>query len=206
MEKVLKLIKDDNAIWTSRGHGLIPCPFDISPAEYIKYAEEDAQESTTRGCVNAFSNAKRAMDAQIDLLLIAFVLDKLATRKNWNIPKKLDTLNKLGIVAPRILAKFNKFRNLVEHDFVKPEHDKVEDFIDVVLLFIESTKLHLVDFLEDAQIAVEGKFDYWLDVKINRNDEIVHINYNQVNIELKPTDEYYIEFMKHYVSVAYRHG
>lgn len=205
MDKVLALIKDENAVWGSRGHSLIKCPFDVTPMEYIQYAEEDSLELSAKGCINAFSNAKRAMDSQIDMLLIAFVLNNLAAKKNWNIPRKLEVLNKLGIVAPRILAKFNKFRNLVEHDFVKPEQEKVEDFIDVVLLFIESTKLYLVDFLDDAEIEVEDKFDYWLGVVIDRESEIVNISYSNTKIELKPNNEHYIEFMKYYVAVAYRH-
>lgn len=205
MEKVLKLIKDDQSVWSSRGHGQIDCTFDITPKEYISFAEEDANEKTVRGCVNALSNAKRAMDAQIDLLLIAFLLDEHAKKKNWNIPKKLSVLTELGIVAPRILSKFNRLRNLVEHEFVKPDQGTVEDFIDVVLLFIESTRLHLVDFLDDAQIEAEGVYDYWTDVEVNRKDRVVKIRYGDVHHELKPSDELFVEFMKHYVSLAYKY-
>lgn len=201
----MKLIKDDQAVWSSRGHGQIDCPFDITPKEYINFAEEDSKEKTARGCVNALSNAKRALDSQIDLLLVAFISDDLAKKKNWNIPKKLSVLTELGIVAPRILTKFNRLRNLVEHEFVKPDSDSVEDFIDVVLLFIESTRLHLVDFLDDAQIEAEEIYDYWIDVKVNREERVVNIRYGETHHAISPSDECFLEFMKYYVSLAYKH-
>ena len=43
--------------------------FDINASEFMKYAEMDLDQGTTQGLVNALTNAKRAIDCQIDSVL-----------------------------------------------------------------------------------------------------------------------------------------
>jgi hypothetical protein len=93
--------------------------------------------------VNALSNAKRALECQIDSLMLAFELEELA--RKWNFPKKIEALSKVGIIAPRVLAKINRHRNEMEHAYCCPSLEAVADFVDVAALFLEATRIHIDD-------------------------------------------------------------
>ena len=60
-------------------------------------------------------------------------------KKDWKFPSKMKELNQVGVVAPRILRKINKTRNLLEHEYTLPSKEKVEDAMDVAILFITYT-------------------------------------------------------------------
>lgn len=122
------------------GRDTLELPWEIAPAEYIQFAQQDLDDTGRRGTVNALGNAKRALECQLDSLLLA-----LGLPKGKNVPKKLETLNQIGIIAPRILSKINRHRNEVEHEYVCPNHDTVADFVDVVMLFVEATRVHIED-------------------------------------------------------------
>ncbi|HEV7518281.1 MAG TPA: hypothetical protein VGR07_18440, partial [Thermoanaerobaculia bacterium] len=54
-------------------------------------------------------------------------------------------LHDIAVVAPRVLFKINRHRNEMEHQYICPSHEDVADFVDVVALFIEATKMHIHD-------------------------------------------------------------
>jgi hypothetical protein len=125
--------------------------------------------------VNALSNAKRALDCQVICLLDIFGLLKIAESKRWGFPTKIEALSKIGILAPKILNKINKARNLLEHEFSNPNPDQVNDFIDIVTLFIESTRRYLdnyVNYIETSWIN-----DKLINVEIIDDKIIVEIYY-----------------------------
>ena len=84
--------------------------FEISPLNFLKYAEYDLTAKYDHHLVNSLSNTKRAIDSQLDSLLTGFGLSERA--KKWNFPKKIEFLNNIGVISPRILTKINKKRNL----------------------------------------------------------------------------------------------
>ena len=45
----------------------------------------------------------------------------------------------LGIIAPRILEKINRQRNKLEHDYIQPTKEDVEDALDISVLFLGYT-------------------------------------------------------------------
>jgi hypothetical protein len=121
--------------------------FDISPTQFLKYAETDLNSNVEHKYVNALSNAKRALDGQVTCLLDIFGLLRIAEKKHWGFPAKIESLKKIGILAPRVLNKINKTRNLLEHEFVDPKAEDVNDFIDIVSLFIEGTKGYINKYI-----------------------------------------------------------
>jgi hypothetical protein len=130
--------------------------FEINANEFIKYAELDLQQGTVHGLVNALSNAKRAIDCQIDTILGCF---GLLSRQNY--PQKIEFLRGLGILTPRIVNKVVKARNYLEHEFKKPELEQVEDAVDIANLFISSIRQASHFFNTDFVIntIVDGVLD-----------------------------------------------
>lgn len=111
---------------------------EIKPNGYLEFAREDMGDlDSFRGKVNAYSNAKRALHFQVDLLIDAFGIN---SSNNMSFPRKLELCEKCGIVTPKILKRLNYLRNKIEHDYLVPKAAEVEDAIDVVELFLNSTE------------------------------------------------------------------
>ncbi|WP_460044614.1 hypothetical protein [Pseudomonas sp. S2_H01] len=109
-------------------------PFEVTPHSYLAEAEESLSRLTLGGNREAVSNAKRAIDCQVEA-----VLKTLGLRANGGFPSRLSSIRKIGLVAPRILEKINKLRNSIEHDFTNPTREQAELAVDTALLFVELT-------------------------------------------------------------------
>jgi hypothetical protein len=116
--------------------------FDIMPHDFLNYAESDLslKDNSKGSLVNALSNIKRAMDCQIELIISDYGILKKSKKGRWNFPQKIKFLKERNVIAPRILEKINKTRNMLEHEFKKPNVENVEDALDIVALFIGYTK------------------------------------------------------------------
>jgi len=147
--------------------GKIPIFFEISPHKFIEFANFDLDQSYEHNIVNALSNAKRGLDCQLDLILLVIGYFNYSQSKKWGFPKKIELLNELGILAPRILNKINKQRNLLEHQFVMPKRTEVEDFIDVSMLFLASVEKYTNNFISSI------KFD-------NSSTKMTYLLYNTI--------------------------
>ena len=115
-------------------------PFDFSAKDFLSFAFEDLKNSSHRGIVNTLSNVKRSIDCRIEELLFCYCLQVKSKREHWDIPKKLEILAEIGILAPKILRRISTLRNRLEHQFEKPHLEKVEDAVDVGELFLEATE------------------------------------------------------------------
>jgi len=137
--------------------------FDNSPDEFLKYAEYDLIAEYDHHLVNSLSNTKRSIDSQLDSLLIAFGLSKRS--KNWHFPDKINYLNSIGIISPRILNKINKKRNLLEHEYKNPTKEEAEDALDVAQLFVAYTNKYLFPALKECTLwsEKEGRVTIILD-------------------------------------------
>jgi hypothetical protein len=107
--------------------------FDIEAEEFLRFAEKDLAQGDKHGLVNALSNAKRAIDSQVDKVLGCF---GLLSRRNF--PQKMAMLRDMGIIAPRIVNKVVKARNYLEHEYQAPMQEQVEDALDIARLFVIS--------------------------------------------------------------------
>lgn len=147
---------------------------EIKANEFIKFAELDLQQNTDHGLVNALSNAKRAIDCQVDTILGCF---GLLSRRSF--PQKLEILHEMGIVTPRIVNKVVKARNYLEHEFKKPENEQVEDAVDIATLFVISLEKAIDYFYIDFSIGtrVDGVYDEGFPF----SDKRLVINYDEKN-------------------------
>jgi hypothetical protein len=135
----------------------IPIPDGPSPRSYLDFAVEDLAGSSERSRVNALSNAKRALHFQVELIAGAYGFQRMSKRTSFY--EKLEFCKRCGIVGPRILNKLNKVRNAVEHDYYIPTQAEVEDFVDVVELFLFGTDRFLTRFPADVEIGFDSKVD-----------------------------------------------
>jgi len=151
----------------------IKVPFDLTSKDFLAFAQCDLRGEYGHRLVNGLSNIKRAINCQLDSLLVGFGLFQLSRKGNWGFPYKAEQLNKVGIISPSILRKINQKRNLLEHEYRKPEAEQVEDALDVATLFVTYTNRFLYNALIECEL-----FDQ------DRNDLTVRLSYEQNRIVL----------------------
>jgi hypothetical protein len=128
------------------------------PRTYFEFAVADLEsEDTKRSCVNALSNAKRALHFQIDLIAQAFGIREVASPKKLSFPQKLQFCINCGVIGPRILRKLNRVRNAMEHEYYIPNKEETEDFVDVVELFLTATDRFIYQFPDYIELSVEDE-------------------------------------------------
>ncbi|MBP1139211.1 MULTISPECIES: hypothetical protein [Pseudomonas] len=113
-----------------------------SPVDFLTLAEDDFERGGFGALVNATTNAKRAIVCQLDQLLISFGYPSL----RWNVPKKIERLRALGLLAPSLLRKVVDIRNILEHDYAIPELEKVKETLDIASLFVMSASAAFIPF------------------------------------------------------------
>ncbi|OMF34824.1 MULTISPECIES: hypothetical protein [Paenibacillus] len=207
IQSIIEYLNDSNTQWSSRSNASVELPFEVTPSEYLSFAEKDLELNDVRGHINALSNTKRALDCQIDSILFTFGLYGLAKRKNLNIPRKFNLIKELGIIAPRILSKINSVRNLVEHEYVRPSQEQVEDFYDIIQLFLLSTEKYILYYPDFCQIE-NDKRNEWLDFNYDREAGYIEFVIHQggseeiQTIKVESFDENYIGVYASYIKVA----
>jgi hypothetical protein len=124
----------------TRMAGQMPAPYEtkMTPNAYLEFAILDLAEGSTRGLINAFGNAKRALHLAIDLLLNQYGLF-LHFRKS-NFPEKLRLLDSIGVLPITVMENLNVERNLLEHEYATPPHRRVAEAVDVTRLLMLATE------------------------------------------------------------------
>ena len=140
---------------------LIHIPGKLTPRMYYDFSVADIENGfDDRSRVNGLSNAKRALHFQVELISSAFGIEKLPYKERRNFSNKLQFCRKCGVTGERVLNKLNRIRNLVEHEYHIPTKDELEDFIDIVELFLSATDRFLYSFpvgLELEAFSTENK-------------------------------------------------
>jgi len=127
--------------------------YSIKPTDFIIFAKADSYTPDTRGLVNALSNAKRAIDCQADSFLECIGLqpddidkqlgrDGLASVAFGSTykqgPLKFRLLEAFGVATPAIVRKMRTLRNLLEHEYRRPNRKEVSDAIGIAELFVQA--------------------------------------------------------------------
>ncbi len=151
-EEYLKFMDSwDGRVIDPKGFVQLEYATPVTPKEYLEFADKDLLVNGNHGLVNSLSNAKRAIDCQITNLLSV-----LGLKTSGNIHTKIQRIEDIGILAPRIIKKVNKIRNLLEHEFYKPTNDEAEDAVDIATLFVEATDKVFREFMDSWWVAKDG--------------------------------------------------
>jgi hypothetical protein len=130
------------------GGGSISKVFDIVPRDFLRYAKKDFSEKNEKGLINSLTNAKRAIDCQIDtaLSLYGISFETLPEASNdiikchpdidSSLPFKLKLISALDFAPSSLISKVRGFRNELEHFYKKPNNKEVKDSIELAELFI----------------------------------------------------------------------
>ena len=206
IDEFIEYLDSENSIRVGWGSESIDTSFETMPCEFIKYAEIDLKSNMEHKYINALSNAKRALDCQADRFMKLFGFYEESQNKRWGFPAKVEMIQKFEIITPRVLSKINKKRNLMEHQYIKPQQEQVEDFIDIVNLFLLSTDKYVNNFVKkvDYLNEIDNKYENLAEIQFVINSitsEILISDYsdNLINIKISKNDNRYIDILKRHI-------
>jgi hypothetical protein len=149
IQKVLK-IDFSKTVVIINGTTELSNPFEITPRDFLNFANLDFKESDIRGKINALTNAKRAIDCQIDSSLALFDISfdnipieskkiiELVDFDDNDISYKLKLIRALGFSPNALVSKTRYLRNKLEHYYELPEKSEIKSSIQLAELFIDS--------------------------------------------------------------------
>lgn len=153
----------------------------LEPRDFLNFAIEDSVAlEKERNRVNCLGNCKRAIDAQVDRVIGRLGFRPLARKQRWNIPRKIEFITAIGVVAPRILQHVSNVRNRLEHEFTPPSKQEVEHALDVTTLFVsyaELVKIPGMNWTLASKLSV--RYDY---------DEMVFHFFDKDSSDLQQTE------------------
>jgi hypothetical protein len=77
----------------------------------------------------------------------------------WDVPRKVEKLLAMGLLAPTLLRKIVKMRNTLEHTYQAPSLLDVEEAMDVAALFVMSATALFIPFEDELQFSLYDRVD-----------------------------------------------
>lgn len=141
--------------------------YEVSPITFLKFAYRDLQNYDDYGIVNAITNAKRAIDCEVDKFIncIGYVPKKLpATVREFNkrytqlygniaVKPKFILLRALGIAPITLISQMRDVRNLLEHEYQLSEYSKALEAVEIAELFVGTVDNALNNFRDLIYIS-----------------------------------------------------
>jgi hypothetical protein len=123
--------------------------FDLMPFDYLEFAEQELDRSSTASRINCIGHLKRAVECELDTLLGVLSVAKCVP----NFPRKLEFANDVGIISSRSLGKLNQMRNRMEHEYAVPEVAELEMYFDLANGFVHTVEGYI--FMLSATQSME---------------------------------------------------
>ncbi len=171
--------------------------FEIKPRDFIRFAKDDLKTNKDSGLVNAITNAKRAIDCQVDTIFKTFgiefdnlpkatevFINHIDNEKN-NLPHKLKLIQALQIAPSGLTSKARTIRNKLEHYYEIPNLKEIKDAIEIAELFILSceskTKAIYYDYYISDDKFMKSDKDYEASYSTGRFANSIHFDYDNEN-------------------------
>jgi len=204
LNEIVESIKESKDFGVSSWDQRENIPFEITPIQFLDFAQRAIEEETQAGYVNALSNVKRAIECQLDLLLCALGQHEKAQKKRWSFPRKIEFIKSVGLVAPEILRKVNKARIHLEHEYKYPRPEEVKDAFDIADLFLAYSSKFVEKKCAEFEIELrEGESGVW--IKFDEDKNLFEIAVPEprsrkvVKYIVGEKDENYLSLLKTYV-------
>lgn len=117
--------------------------YEITPKDFLRYAQIDLHENNTKGKVGVISNLKRALDCELDMFFEAINLKGIFNKYNLKFERKTQFLSDIGMFPNKSVNKLNQIRNRMEHQFTIPSVDDLEVYYELIWNIIEIVNLNL---------------------------------------------------------------
>ncbi len=234
LERIAKSVGID---WTKTeihiGKTVLDFEFEITPADFLRFAHQDFNSGDKKGLVNGLTNAKRAIDCQIDKFFACigyepntelpqnakeYIKRRIIPNSRADFSQKLRLLYALDVAPLGLISKIRGLRNLLEHEYKLPSENEVTEGLEIATLFIGAVNNVLNSFVNELVIGnlsnmyrEDGRFAnviYVFYKQENASFEIRGIadkNYRE-NFEISKTHHQYLELLRLNIAVISTNG
>lgn len=136
------------------GSNIIIPVYEISPEDFLNFAEKEIADETKEGIINAVSNLKRALDCEMDIFFESINIKRVFDNKNLKFEKKTQFLANIGLFPIQTINKLNLVRNKLEHDYKIPAISDLRSYYELVLSVVKIINLYLELFFLHGEIAL----------------------------------------------------
>lgn len=198
--------------------------FDITPDDFLGFANQDFQSKDKRGIVNAITNAKRSIDCQTDKFLAGIgyepkadlpqnVRDYIEQHSTSNecvdIRSRLKLLRALDVAPLNLISKIRRIRNLLEHQYKLPTETQVAEAIELATLFRGTVNDVIHNFADRFHIGNEenmfgdGGMGSLLVVDfVDGHFEVIASRQEIKKIQISKTEKQYLELLRLNIAVS----
>lgn len=188
--------------------------FEIMPFDFLRYAKMDFREGSDRGYLNALTNAKRAIDCQIDAIFKSIGIDDIPKNSSFNSfvsahertfgklegNFKLRIISALELSPTTLVAEIRELRNKLEHYYVVPKSEDVKRALELAELFVKS--MYSLDRPASDGLAI-GSRKGLLREELTPEEEAKRINYHGPDDFDDPEDYDIGEVFLHGIALTY---
>lgn len=142
--------------------------YDISPEEFLDFAESAIASGTKEGIVNAVSNLKRALDCEMDMFFECINLKRIFDKKNLKFEKKTQFLASIGLFPIQTVNKLNLMRNKLEHEYKTPEIYDLHTYYELIWSVVKILDLYIELLYAKDEISLIHRIennDYYFTMK-----------------------------------------
>lgn len=210
-EDLLAFLHRPNMFVINLTQGSMDCPFDISPNDFLDYAKRDIESNLSHKYVNALANTKRSLDSQLLCVFSSLGLNNRRIRK-MGLEGKMQILQKMGLVTPRILKKVGEIRNLMEHEFINPSQEFVIDMLDVVSLFVAYTDTMMMNYSTEVTVAIENESyepgEEFVSLVLDSDQSVLEVSssFSDEVLRLTPNDDDFYVFAERLLFIRWGIG
>lgn len=164
--------------------------YDLFPSDYLEFADQEIKSyketSDIKYLINSILHLRRALDCQIDIFLFVFRLTKITEKRNLGMTSKLTFLKEARIVNSRVLDRFNRLRNIIEHDYKIPEISDIEVYFDLITSFISNIELAIFSITSHCEVILAENASIRYEYK---QSFVMSYNFNEPAIEYEINKE-----------------
>ncbi len=183
--------------------------FPLMPSDFLRFGTEDIASKSLRGYVNAISNAKRAMDCQIERMTSAlgFAPTQLRVQLGKSLVRMIEGraapthlpfvyrfLESLGAFTPSLVDRVRLLRHDVEHRFQRPTRRKATEAVEIATLFVRATEGIATDITDGFFFGGEsdkpGMFGNGFRFSIDFHSSEPHAEAIFYGVKIKPGDPF----------------
>lgn len=155
LEDISEFLNDPaSRISVSATKGYTPT-FQQTPASYIRYTKDNVIEGREQDLINAFTNAKRAIDCRVEGLMQAYGLNNGSSR-SMSFPAKQQRLARINISFGTVLGRIVGERNVIEHEFSAPEPIPTKEALEIAEMFVHATDKYLTNYRPYFEVINES--------------------------------------------------
>lgn len=183
--------------------GSVDYPFELSARDFLRFAKLDFKAKDDKGDINALTNAKRAIDCQIDSALAIFGISfdkipaeseaiiKLTDFHDNDLPLKLKLIRALDFAPSGLISKTRTLRNKLEHYYQKPKRKEINEAIELAELFVLSIESRIKMIAEHFIITDKQSYkkDWlqksWIEFNYNFNEKGIILSFYENNIMIE---------------------